>query len=60
MKDVSDKEYKDYVDKNIVSYKTLMCIAKKITRRDDLTLKETAVFQGKTTDINNIIIKLKK
>jgi len=59
MKDVSDKEYKNYIDNNKVSYKILMRIAKKIKSRIELTLKETAIFEGKTTEINNIIIKFK-
>jgi len=58
-KDVSNKEYKDYIDNNKVSYKILMRIAKKIKSRTELTLKETSIFEGKTTEINNIIIKFK-
>ena len=59
MKDISNKEYKDYIDNNKVSYKILMRIAKKIKSRTELTLKETSIFEGKTTEINNIIIKFK-
>jgi hypothetical protein len=58
-KEVSDREYKKYIDKNIVSYKRLVSIARKIVSRTKLTLEETAIFEGKTTDINNIIIKFK-
>ena len=59
MRDVPDNEYRNYVDNNIVAHELLVYLAKKIIHGIRLATKEKAIFQGRTTEINNIIIQLK-
>ena len=56
--EVTDKEYNDFVDKNIVSEKRLHRIAMKVIRRIPLTVREDAIFNGKTNEINDYIVKI--
>lgn len=59
MRDVSDEEYKEYVDNDSVSEEILVHLALKIINRVRLATKEKAIFQGKTKEINEIIINIK-
>jgi hypothetical protein len=52
---VTDEVYNDFVDKNVVPDDVLNTIADKVISRTDLSEKETAIFNGKTSEINEII-----
>ncbi|MCX6753125.1 MAG: hypothetical protein NTW62_02160 [Candidatus Nomurabacteria bacterium] len=52
---ISDKEYTDFVDKNKVSTSRLESLADKVIARHQLSTREQAIFNGKTSEINKII-----
>ena len=53
---ISDKDWNDFVDNNIVSDSILQTIADKVkTRSSDLTERETAIYQTRTSDIEQLI-----
>lgn len=52
---VSDADYANYVDNNIASPELLNSIADKVISREPLSERETAIFSGKTSEINDII-----
>ena len=52
---VSDADYANYVDNNIASPELLNSIADKVISRQPLSERETAIFSGKTSEINDII-----
>ncbi|MFA6524486.1 MAG: hypothetical protein WC264_03705 [Candidatus Paceibacterota bacterium] len=52
---ISDQEYKDYVDNNKVSDERLKNIAKKVWAFKSLSKREQAIFSYKTLEINEII-----
>ena len=55
--EVSEVEYNDFVDKNKVTDERLNDIAGKVKNQQPLSEKETAIFHGKTSEINDIIAK---
>jgi hypothetical protein len=57
---ISDKDYTKFVDKNIVSDIILDIIANKVINKETLSPRETAIFTGKTGEINAIIAKSAK
>jgi len=52
---ITDEVYNNFVDKNVVPDDVLNTIADKVISRTDLSEKETAIFNGKTSEINEII-----
>ncbi len=56
--EVTDKEYLLFVDNDFVTVDRLISIARKVIKRDKLSLKEKAIFDGKTKEVNNLIIRL--
>lgn len=56
---VGDNEYKRYVDHNLVFESRLRSIAIKIIKSMELSLREKAIFEGKTAEINKIILEIK-
>lgn len=57
-KDVSSREYEKFVNTGKVSDATLLQIAKKVMKQEKLKTRETAIFFSKTSEIDQIIIKL--
>ncbi len=55
---VTDKEYLLFVDNYFVTVDRLISIARKVIKRDKLSLREKSIFDGKTKEVNNIIIRL--
>lgn len=53
---ISDDIYNNFIDKNIVPQDILESIADKTINNTPLSEREKAIFTGKTSDINNIII----
>jgi len=56
---VTDSVAKKYIDTGNVSDWVISHIAKKIKRNKSLTDNEKVIFYGKTTEINEAIVKLK-
>jgi len=54
---ITDDVYNIFIDKNIVPDNILNSIADKIIARASLSQRETAIFSGKTSEINEIIRK---
>lgn len=54
---VPEAEYMEFVDKNTVSEDRLNSIADKVMNKTALSPYETAMFAGKTAEINQIIIE---
>jgi hypothetical protein len=54
---ITDDIYNNYIDKNIIPNDVLNSIADKIIARESLSQRETAIFSGKTSEINEIIRK---
>ena len=52
---ITDDIYNNFVDNNIVSQEILNFIADKVMKRESLSQRETAIFNGKTGEINEII-----
>lgn len=53
--DISDADYKKFVDKGQVSKTILKTIAEKVKTQSELTERENAIFVAKTGEINEII-----
>lgn len=58
--DISDEEFTDFIDNGNVSNQRLRNIANKVKARTQLSEKETAVFNSKTKEINDIIAESTK
>jgi hypothetical protein len=56
---ISEEEYKNFIDKNIVSDVILNSIAGKVVSRAPLSERELVIFNGRVADINEIIRKKK-
>jgi hypothetical protein len=52
---ISDEVYNNFIDNNIVPDDILNDIANKIINKVDLSTRETSIFSGKTSEINEII-----
>ena len=52
---ITDVEYSDFIDKGIVSEERLSSIANKVKNQEKLSEKETAIFNDKTSEINEIL-----
>ncbi len=52
---ISDDDYKNFVDNNVVLDDILNSIADKVMSQQPLSERETAIFTGKTSEINEII-----
>ena len=52
---ITDDVYNDFVDNNNVPEEILNSIADKVMKRESLSQRETAIFNGKTGEINEII-----
>jgi hypothetical protein len=52
---ITDEVYNSFIDKNIVPENILNSIADKVMKRETLSQRETAIFTGKTSEINEII-----
>lgn len=52
---ITDQDYNNFVDNNVVSDVILNSIADKVINRASLSQRETAIFSGKTSEINEII-----
>lgn len=55
MNDITDEEYKEFIDKGKVSIDRLQDIANKVKNDQELSEKEKAVFDSKKTEIEGII-----
>ena len=55
---VGDNEFKRFVDHNLVTESRLKNIAIKVIKSIDLSLREKAIFEGKTKEINEIIFEI--
>jgi len=53
--EVTEADYKTFVDKGTVRKTVLVSISKKVQDRLDLNEKEMAIFVGKTSEINEIM-----
>lgn len=53
--EITEKEYKEFVDKGVVSIDRLTDIAEKVKNKEELSEKEKAIFDSKKTEIENII-----
>ena len=60
MKPVGNNEWKTFVDEGVVYDVRLRSIAIKITKSVNLSIREKAIFEAKTKEVNEIIIKIKK
>ena len=54
---ITDEVYNTFIDKNTVPENILNSIADKVMNRAPLSQRETAIFTGKTSEINDIIRK---
>lgn len=54
---ISDTEYSNFVDNNIVSDQRLSEIADKVKNRSLLSVRENAIFVAKTKEVKNLIKK---
>jgi hypothetical protein len=54
---ITDEVYNNFVDKNTVPDSIMQSIANKVINRAPLSQRETAIFSGKTSEINEIIRK---
>lgn len=52
---IPDEEYNDFVDNNNASAERLRLIATKVANKEPLSIRENAIFTGKTTEVNEII-----
>lgn len=52
---INNEEYSDFIDKGIVSEERLISIANKVKNQEKLSEKETAIFNDKTSEINEIL-----
>lgn len=52
---ISDQDYKDFVDKGLVSAAILVAIAEKVISQTPLSARESAIFASRTAEINSII-----
>lgn len=52
---ISDEVYNAFIDNNIVPESVLNSIADKVIKKEPLSQRETAIFTGKTSEINEII-----
>lgn len=59
MKPVGNNEWKKFVDENFVYDARLRTIAVRIINGTSLSLREKAIFENKTKEINDIIVKIK-
>lgn len=55
---ISDAEYNLFIDKGYVTPVTIRTIAEKIVDQKELSPREIAFFTAKTSDINDIIVKI--
>lgn len=60
MKPIGNNEWERFVDDGLVYDMRLRSIAVKITKSITLSLREKAIFESKTKEVNEIIIKIKK
>ncbi len=60
MKPIGDNEWKRFVDEGFTYDVRVRSIAIKITKSISLSLREKAIFESKTNEVNKIIIKIKK
>ena len=60
LEDISEEEYKSFVDKGEVTNERLLNIAEKLKNNIKLTKKEEAIFTDKTSEINDILSKTKE
>lgn len=58
--EISDRTYKVYVDSGKASINTLRLLALKVMKNKKLNKKETAIFFGKTPEINQMIVVISK
>lgn len=59
LEDISEKEYNNFIDKGIVSKDRINSIANKVKNKEDLSQKETAIFNDKISEINRRLQELK-
>jgi hypothetical protein len=59
-KDISSRDYDKFIDTGKVSEAILQRIAKKVMKQEKLETRETAIFFSKTSEIDQIILKLHK
>ena len=59
-KDISTREYNKFIDTGKISNAILERIAIKVMKNETLDEKESTVFFSKTSEINEIILKLHK
>lgn len=52
---VPEKEYMEFVDKNVATKERLESLADKVINREKLSPYETAIFNGKTSEVEEII-----
>ena len=52
---IPDEEYNDFVDNNNASAERLRLIATKVANKEPLSIRENAIFTGKTAEVNEII-----
>ena len=57
---VTKKIYNNFIDTGKVPDSIIRLIAFKIIENKELTLEETAIFYGKTSEINEMIKQVKK
>ena len=52
---ISDSDYNNYIDNNAVSDSILQSLAEKVMNKSELSARETAIFSGKTSEVESII-----
>lgn len=56
---IKEKEFNKFVDKGFVTKKRMYSIAKKVINKKGLTVRESAIFMDKISDINTITRELR-
>ena len=58
LQDVSEEEYNNFIDKGLVSQDRINSIAGKVKNKENLSQKEIAIFNDKTSEINKRLTEL--
>lgn len=58
LEDISEEEYNNFIDKGIVSKDRINSIANKVKNKKNLSQKEIAIFNDKTSEINKRLTEL--
>lgn len=57
---ISDRAYRIYIDSGKTSDNTIRLLALKVMKNKKLSEKETVIFFGKTSEVNQMIVAISK